>query len=151
MSSCAEGRGPAPRPVRSHLSCQKNQARRNRVPSLPQAWAPHPLPASSLLLTVWLQVLFEIDSSGPRFPAISQCATMCSVGRRQSHPQLGVGAVATAVARSCLSVCRCLRAVLFQEGLAREGWGAREIALLRHNFSPPTTSAFGLNSCGLKP
>ena len=82
---------PAPRPVRSRLSCQKNQARGNRVPSLPQAWAPHPLAASSLLLTVWLQVLFERDSSGPRFPAISQSAAMCSVGRGQSRPRLGVG------------------------------------------------------------
>ena len=32
-----------------------------------------------------------------------------------------------------------------------EGWGAGETALLCHHFSSPTASAFGLNSCGLKP
>ena len=114
---------PAPRPVRSRLSCQKNQARLHRVPSLPQAWAPHPLPASSLLLTVWLQVLSERDSSGPRFPAISQCAAMCSVGRRQSPPA-GGGTAAPAEWPAPGCVCRCLRAVLPQEGL-KQGCAGR--------------------------
>lgn len=60
----------------------------------PEPWAPIPLLASSVLLTILLKFLWK-PSLGPHFPAISQCAvTLCLIGKRagrQSHPQLGAG------------------------------------------------------------
>lgn len=99
MSLCAEGRGLAPRPgpMTSEIPPQLPEESSLAGPCSQlraQLWAPHPLPARALL-TALLQVLFEIDSSGLHFAAISQCPAMCSVGRRQSHPQLGVGTAAT--------------------------------------------------------
>lgn len=156
MSLCAEERAPAPRPGPTtseipSLSCQKKLPSRAVFPAPPSPGRPDQLPASPSSLTVLLQVLLKIFRVAFPSHLSMSCHVFSGQGDKVTYSwgwELGCHQEAC----PCLSVWRCLWAVLFQEGLKQgrvgRGGEAGAALLCQNSLSPELVPLDQL--CGLE-